>query len=332
MSVTTTMDVIDSFEGRYQFLSNFYPEPVTLDGVTAPTAEHHYHAAKTTDPGTRSRVYATETPGKAKAMGRYIRTDSNWEASGRYLAMEAILRAKFSSPDLRAALLDTGTSLLVEGNNWHDQEWGDCHCPRHAKWPGKSTLGRMLMALRAEYRGDPAATFTRVALTGHRPEAFTPEQAEWVRSALATTASYLKDHGTRVAISALAQGADTWWAEAALAQGLDLWAYLPTLAQADRWSPERRGHWADLRREATRQVCLSREYDIRAYHARNDLMIRDADLVVAVHLREKRHGGTAETIRRALKRGKPMLRLNATDHEVTQIAGNTHGLLVNTLT
>src|SRR4051794_21773182 len=44
-----TAEKIDSFEGQYRFLSNFFPAEVEFEGMTYPSVEHAYQSAKTTD-------------------------------------------------------------------------------------------------------------------------------------------------------------------------------------------------------------------------------------------------------------------------------------------
>ena len=41
---------VTEFQGEYRFLSNFWPAQVVFEGVTYPTSEHAYQAAKTLDP------------------------------------------------------------------------------------------------------------------------------------------------------------------------------------------------------------------------------------------------------------------------------------------
>src|SRR3954468_6821071 len=53
---------IDSFQGEYRFLSNFWPAGVEFEGITYPTAEHAYQAAKTLDVALRKRIAAEPTP------------------------------------------------------------------------------------------------------------------------------------------------------------------------------------------------------------------------------------------------------------------------------
>lgn len=63
---------ITRFRDEYDFLSNFYPAPVSLDGVDYPTVEHAFQAAKTFDPKQRAPIRNARTPSSAKSMARRI--------------------------------------------------------------------------------------------------------------------------------------------------------------------------------------------------------------------------------------------------------------------
>ena len=63
-----------------------------------------------------------------------------------------ILRIKFSKPDLKQMLLDTGDAYLIEGTTWHDNYWGNCTCDRCKNITGKNMLGKTLMQVRAELK------------------------------------------------------------------------------------------------------------------------------------------------------------------------------------
>jgi predicted NAD-dependent protein-ADP-ribosyltransferase YbiA (DUF1768 family) len=70
--------------------------------------------------------------------------------------MRMVVEAKFA-PRTRAAavLLSTGDALLVEGNTWHDQHWGNCRCSRvSCRPPGGNWLGQMLMERRTALRAE----------------------------------------------------------------------------------------------------------------------------------------------------------------------------------
>ena len=56
------------------------------------------------------------------------------------------------NPKIKQKLLDTGDKILIEGNNWCDNFWGNCHCEKCRTKTGKNLLGISLMFLREKYR------------------------------------------------------------------------------------------------------------------------------------------------------------------------------------
>ncbi|XBH22994.1 hypothetical protein V5R04_07225 [Jonesiaceae bacterium BS-20] len=156
--------------------------------------------------------------------------------------------------------------------------------------------------------------FARVAVTGHRPGSMTADQLSWAGQELHRLAGKLRDHhGTTTAISGMALMADTLWADAALACGLDLWAYIPSLEQPARWSPRQRGYWEMMRRKAAREVIVGRGTSARLFHARNDAMVRDSDLIIAVWNPAVTTGGTAATIKKVQAQGRPYVLVDITE-------------------
>ena len=143
--------MITEFDGKYAFLSNFYPSTFTHDGIEYPTVEHFFQAAKTLDIKEKKAFATAATPGQAKRMGRKVQLRSDWEKVKEYY-MELGLRLKFENPSLRQKLLETGSNELIEGNSWHDNEWGSCDCSRCQNIAGKNKLGKLLMKLREELR------------------------------------------------------------------------------------------------------------------------------------------------------------------------------------
>ena len=111
-------EVIDRFTGPYAFLSNFHPCRVTFYGMTFPSVEAAFQAAKCADHRDRAQFLAM-TPEQAKRRGRQIRMRDDWDARKRTI-MHNLLVHKFSeNPDLIPKLLATGGAVLVEGNTWH---------------------------------------------------------------------------------------------------------------------------------------------------------------------------------------------------------------------
>lgn len=138
---------ITAFRGEYRFLSNFAPATVWLDGVDYPSVEHAYVAAKTTDAALRAQVRALKSAGAAKRFGADLELRPNW-AEIRLSVMENLVRQKFSDPEFKRLLDQTGDAELIEGNDWGDTFWGVCG------GVGANRLGRILMQIRAENRAE----------------------------------------------------------------------------------------------------------------------------------------------------------------------------------
>lgn len=137
------------FSEEFAFLSNFYPAPTQLDGVTYSSVEHAYQAAKSNDPEVRKQFQSPGlSPASAKRLGRRVALSPNWETS-KICVMLGLLRSKFSNPDLKQLLLSTRDAELLEGNTWGDTFWG----VNLFTGEGQNQLGRLLMLVRAELRG-----------------------------------------------------------------------------------------------------------------------------------------------------------------------------------
>lgn len=139
---------ITSFRGEYEFLSNFFAHPITLDGETYPTAEHAFQALKTLQPAERLKVRETPTPYAVKRVGKRVTLREDWD-SLRFDIMERVVRAKFADPALAARLCETGDRELIEGNTWRDTTWGCVRAP-DGGWKGQNRLGKILMQVRSE--------------------------------------------------------------------------------------------------------------------------------------------------------------------------------------
>lgn len=138
---------IDSFRGKYYFLSNFFPAPIIYDGLIYQNNEAAFQAQKTLEKTDR-KVFTQLAPAEAKRRGRHVRLRDDWEEIKDGI-MEEIVRAKFSqNPKLKAELLATGEAQLIEGNTWNDRYWGvDVR-----SGIGKNHLGKILMKVRSELK------------------------------------------------------------------------------------------------------------------------------------------------------------------------------------
>ena len=148
--------MINDFTGDYYFLSNFssspiYEEPKPGEIIEYPTVEHYFQAMKTKNLGLRKKIAAAATPGQAKCMGRHLQLRPDWE-NIKLDVMASAIRGKFEWPELRKKLLATGDEELEEGNTWHDNFWGNCHCKKCQSIPGLNYLGAILMDERERIR------------------------------------------------------------------------------------------------------------------------------------------------------------------------------------
>lgn len=148
---------ITEFDGDTAFLSNFWPSPIEWEGVAYPTVEHAFQAAKTLDPAKRRWIAALPYPADAKSAGQRVALRPDWEEV-KTAIMAELLRLKFADPGLRALLLGTGDSALIEGNHWFDRVWGQCPLG-----VGENRLGRLLEAERERVRAAPPLADGRIS-------------------------------------------------------------------------------------------------------------------------------------------------------------------------
>ena len=140
------MRVINKFRGKYYFLSNFSPIPVTIEEISYPTSEHAFQAFKSEDIEDRKRIAKIKTPRSAKSAGRKLKLRKNWEEI-KIGIMENIVKQKFlQNPEFLEKLLDTKDAELIEGNTWKDTFWGVYN------GKGENHLGKVLMKVREELK------------------------------------------------------------------------------------------------------------------------------------------------------------------------------------
>lgn len=139
------MTSITEFQGPNRWLSNFWPAQVVFAGISYPTVEHAYQAAKSDVQSEREAICLAKTPGDAKRLGKRVTMRKDWNAVKLDVMLD-LLRQKFAIPTLRAKLLATGDLMLVEGNPWGDYFWGVC------RGKGENHLGRLLMGVRSEIK------------------------------------------------------------------------------------------------------------------------------------------------------------------------------------
>jgi ribA/ribD-fused uncharacterized protein len=135
---------INSFTGKWKFLSNFYPVTIQYDTISYPTVEHAFQASKTLIVENKTKICNAKTPGEAKRLGKEVELRPDWEHI-KLTVMENLLAQKFiTGSDLGTMLVSTGFRDLIEGNTWGDSYWGTCN------GKGENHLGKLLMKIRSE--------------------------------------------------------------------------------------------------------------------------------------------------------------------------------------
>lgn len=134
--------------GEYGFFSNLYKKPLIFEDREFSCGESAYQYGKFRDEDTRK--WAMESPKphllSILAHGLFVwDIVSNWSKI-KVNRMYNVLKVKFSDPELKEKLLNTGNSVLIE-NSKTDAFWGIGKLGK-----GKNTLGKLLMRLREEIK------------------------------------------------------------------------------------------------------------------------------------------------------------------------------------
>lgn len=136
---------IQTFDGQYRFLSNFFPAKFVWRGLLWPSSENAYQASKSLNTNDWLTASAM-TAGQSKRFGKTLELRPDWEQI-KFAVMVEICKAKFTqNPELLAALRATEFIYLEEGNTWGDRVWG---VSPPGSGNGSNLLGLALMALRS---------------------------------------------------------------------------------------------------------------------------------------------------------------------------------------
>jgi len=143
------------FSGQYRMLDNFYMHPMTVDGIQAASVEHFYQAAKAVYTDTYLAILRAPTPGDAKMLGRTCEMRPEWNVAipdhplkflYKDMVMWKYIDHKFNNLVPGALLRSTGDAIIIEGNTWGDDYWGQIE--KGGVMQGKNMLGKMLMMKR----------------------------------------------------------------------------------------------------------------------------------------------------------------------------------------
>ena len=149
LSVKDTL-TIDSFRGKYFFLSNFFMKPIYFESLWYRSSEHAFQTQKATNEKDKQYMLNAQEAWQAKQRGNEIPCRADWD-SNKMVVMYDILRCKFTDDILAKKLIATDDALLIEGNWWDDRYWGMTR-DFTGKWKGENFLGQLLMKVRNEIR------------------------------------------------------------------------------------------------------------------------------------------------------------------------------------
>ncbi len=136
--------VIDSFKGKYAFLDNDFPCFIYHDCMRFSSCNRAYHASKSFD--VRHRIGCMLAPDSktVRTLGRKVELREDWDKIKLKLMYE-LLEKKFSDPELKQLLLDTGDAELIWKNR-SDKFWGVVN------GEGENWLGKHLMNIRKKMK------------------------------------------------------------------------------------------------------------------------------------------------------------------------------------
>lgn len=164
--------VIKEFKGQYDWASNFAPCKIDFQNIVYESTEALYQAwkfsvddtlkvqvetvvngkkvVKTQEVNAREHI-AKLSPGAAKRAGRKAKLCWNWDTV-RVEVMRVALDLKYNQEPYKSYLLRTDNAIMIEGNYWHDNFWGDCSCPKCEHVKGINMLGKLTMEKRDALR------------------------------------------------------------------------------------------------------------------------------------------------------------------------------------
>ena len=160
----------------------------------------------------------------------------------------------------------------------------------------------------------------RIGIVGHRKLA-SGEMAFVARASEEILQQVRSEHEDVIAVSAIAEGADTLFAEAAISLGVPLELVRPFDAYpSDFVGRSSRERYNRLRASARNEIQL--KYPVRsdaAYEAAMAWVVQNSNLLVAVWdgRAAKGPGGTGHAVERAMRLNRDWIHLNTTDFSMT---------------
>lgn len=159
-----------------------------------------------------------------------------------------------------------------------------------------------------------------IMITGHRPNKlggykWNPTQ-QWVQQELNRAVKFFYRAGERDFMSGMALGVDQWFAATVLEMQANLYCVIPFEGQESIWPSQSQQEYRSLLNRAQHVTTLNgKGYAPWKMQARNEYMVNNSDHIIAVW--DGTSGGTANCVRYAETRDKPIYRIDPLTKEIT---------------
>jgi len=149
-------------KGEFRAFSNQAEYPIQVNDVKYPTVEHFFQVQKAINFGDKEieeKMMKTPSAKAVKALGKKVKNfiKEDWD-SKRLEIMTRGVRAKFvQHPEIQKTLMDTGSKQIGEADA-RDSFWAigtseNTEVSKDpAKWKGQNHLGKIMMALRDDFK------------------------------------------------------------------------------------------------------------------------------------------------------------------------------------
>ena len=148
-----------------------------------------------------------------------------------------------------------------------------------------------------------------VSITGHRPDEFGGYEDNVIHSLVkeSLAAAFHMVKPTKVIVG-MALGVDQWAAEVCIKLGIPFEAAIPFLGQESIWpAPSKERYFELLAKAESKTIVCEGAYAPWKMQKRNEYMVNNSQLLVAVFDDTKEKGGTYNCVEYAKKAGKSIL-------------------------
>lgn len=149
-----------------------------------------------------------------------------------------------------------------------------------------------------------------ISFTGHRSKFFPgkyDETHEWIVSIRENLRQKLDIVRPDWIISGMALGWDMIAAEVGIELGIPVHCYIPFREQGSKWPPKSLERYNGIIDAADCLFICSKEYHPGAFHKRDELMVRNSDIVYALWNPVVNTGGTYHTVKYAEKQDRTIV-------------------------